>query len=110
MGRRDEAIPIYQGLLRNYERDTGLRRTLANLLYEIDEYEDAARQLEQIVEMEPDGYLAWHALGLVYDRLEDPRALDAWERYIELDADDDPDRNTYAERRIRFHTTPPIEQ
>ena len=72
-----------------------------DILYEEGRFKESTVELERVVEYATDNDRAWCALGIVYDRLEDKRALHAWETYLSLSAGDKPQWDEHARRRVR---------
>jgi len=86
-GRTDEAVAAYRQLMATYPYTyvAELYRQVGLIELRGGRAEDAARDLQQAVTLDPDDWLAFHWLGHAYDRLGDRRsARTAWSRVLTL--------------------------
>ena len=85
--RIDEAKTELEALVAAGERGAAL--DLARLALEAGDWADARRQAEAALAVDSNRAEAWNLLGVALRRLDEPgKALDAWQRALELDPED----------------------
>ena len=78
-------------------------KDLSTTYYLAGNYPAALAALDLIAKVEPPGPGVWFIRALCYDNLKQPRpALDAYEKFLDLDGDKNPDQVWQAQQRIKL--------
>ncbi len=85
-GRFEEAVVIYQELVKAIPGNPGLRMNLGLALHSAGRYREASRQFETVAKDQPDFATAWLMLGLAHQKLGEPeKAIPPLERALKLE-------------------------
>jgi predicted Zn-dependent protease len=69
LGNPARAVPSLQKYVRKYGKDPRGRQLLADALFEVERFEQAAEQFEALSKLEAENPKAWHRLGRAYEAL-----------------------------------------
>lgn len=88
-GKPEQAVPIYEELLKAAPGDASLLVNLAVALYEAGRYTDVIEQSGKALKLRPDLTTAWLFLGAAYFKTGEPaRAVEPFEKVIQTRPDD----------------------
>jgi tetratricopeptide (TPR) repeat protein len=88
-GKPEQAVPIYEELLKAAPENAALLVNLAVALYEAGRYADVIEQSGKALKLRPDLTTAWLFLGAAYFKTGEPaRAVEPFEKVIQTRPDD----------------------
>ena len=94
-GARDDAIALFRRAVALLPDHAEARRTLAEYLYRLERYDEAATETRRAIEDRPGRHEYWHFLGVVLRAAGDlDGAVDAQERALEIEPTHEPSRRT----------------
>ena len=105
-GAHETALSLF-GLAKAHLPDHAeAARTLAEFLYQMDRYDEAAENARHAATLRPDNYEYWHFLGMTLHAAGDfAGAMAAQERALEIEPDHEPSRRTFDAIRAELSVT-----